>query len=70
MDETLIKVGSEYIWLWAAIEPKYRQILALDISRERNMLVAERFIEGWSRLMEIVRCQLMAERGIHRPAGS
>ena len=46
MDETLIKVGSEYIWLWAAIEPKNRQILALEISRERNMLVAERFFEG------------------------
>ena len=46
MDETLIKVGSEYIWLWAAIEPKNRQILALDISRERNMIIAERFVEG------------------------
>ena len=46
MDETLIKDGSEYIWLWAAIEPKNRQILALDISRERNMIIAERFVEG------------------------
>ena len=35
-----------YIWLWAAIEPKNRQILALDISRERNMIIAERFVEG------------------------
>ena len=46
VDETLIKDGSEYIWLWAAIEPKNRQILALDISRERNTLIAERFVEG------------------------
>ena len=30
VDETLIKVGSEYIWLWiVAIEPENRQILAL-----------------------------------------
>jgi len=46
IDETLIKVGSEYIWLWVAIEPKNKEILALTISKERNMFVAERFIAG------------------------
>ena len=46
VDETMLKVGSEYIWLWVAIEPKNRQILALSISKERTMLVAERFISG------------------------
>ena len=46
VDETMLKVGSEYIWLWVAIEPKNRQILALSISKERNMFVAERFIGG------------------------
>jgi putative transposase len=46
VDETLIKVGSEYIWLWIAIEPENRQILALTISKERNMFVAERFLSG------------------------
>ena len=44
VDETMLKVGSEYIWLWVAIEPENRQILALNISKERNMFVAERFI--------------------------
>ncbi|MGN6559789.1 MAG: DDE-type integrase/transposase/recombinase [Candidatus Nitrosocosmicus sp.] len=44
IDETLIKVGSELIWLWVAIEPIHRQILHIDISFERNMFVAERFI--------------------------
>ena len=44
IDETLFKVGSEYIWLWVAIEPTNKQILALSISKERNMFVAERFI--------------------------
>ena len=46
-DETLIKIGSwELVWLWwVAIEPKHRQILHIDISFERTMLiVAERFI--------------------------
>ena len=37
VDETPIKVGSEYIWLWFAIGPKNREILALNISKERNM---------------------------------
>jgi putative transposase len=47
VDETLIKVVSESIWLWVIIEPKKnRQILALNISKERNMLIVERFISG------------------------
>ena len=46
IDETLIKVGSEYIWLWVAIEPENSQILALSISKERNMLIAEKFLIG------------------------
>ncbi len=50
LDETVIKVGSEFIWLWVAIEPKNREILALSISKERNMFVAERFL---SKLLSI-----------------
>jgi putative transposase len=44
VDETLLKVGSEYVWLWVAIEPENRNILTLSISKERNILIAERFI--------------------------
>ena len=44
IDETIIKVGSEYIWLWIAIEDDNREILQISISKERNMFVAERFI--------------------------
>jgi putative transposase len=40
VDETLFKVGPDYVWLWVAIEPTNRQILALSISKERNMFVA------------------------------
>ncbi len=43
-DETAIKAGSELIWLWVVIEPKYKEILAIDISKERNMFVAERVL--------------------------
>ena len=41
-----MKVGSEYIWLWIAIEPENKQILALNISKERNMFVAERLLSN------------------------
>jgi putative transposase len=44
IDETQIKVGSRYVWLWVAIEPTNRQILQIDISFERSMIVAEQFI--------------------------
>ncbi len=29
IDETIINVGSDYIWLWDAMEPKSREILAI-----------------------------------------
>ncbi len=44
IDETAIKTGSELIWLWVIIEPKHKEILAVDISKKRNMFVAERFL--------------------------
>ena len=48
LDETLLKIGSKFILLWVAIiEPKHRQILKVDISSDRTMLiVAERFISS------------------------
>jgi putative transposase len=44
IDETLIKVGNDYVWLWVAIEPTDMTILGIRISIERNMLVAKQFI--------------------------
>ncbi|MDR4490210.1 MAG: DDE-type integrase/transposase/recombinase [Candidatus Nitrosocosmicus sp.] len=44
VDETLIKIGSKYIWILVAIEPENTQILVVTVSRERNMLIAERFL--------------------------
>jgi putative transposase len=45
IDETVIKAGSsEIIWLWMVIEPKDKEILSFNISKERNMFVVERFL--------------------------
>src|SRR3954452_17261618 len=44
VDETQIKVGSEYIWLGVAIESETKNIIAISISKERNMFVAEHFL--------------------------
>ena len=44
IDETLNRIGSQYVWLWVAFEPINKQILKVDISFDRTMLVAERFI--------------------------
>ena len=45
IDETQLKIGSHYIWIWVAIEPIHRKILQIGIFFERTMLiVAECFI--------------------------
>ncbi len=44
IDETVIKIGSKLIWLWVAIDNTTKRILGLNISKERNMFVAEPFI--------------------------
>jgi putative transposase len=44
IDETQIKVGQDYFWIWVAIEPIDKVILGTYISLERNMLIAEEFL--------------------------
>ena len=46
IDGTLIKIGSELIWLWVAIGFQSKEILGINISKERNMLLAEQFISS------------------------
>ena len=47
IDETLLKIGSSYMWIWVAIEPKAKEILGISMSNEGNMLLtAERFISS------------------------
>ncbi len=40
----MIRIGSEDIWSWVAIEPENKEILAQSISKERSMFVAEHFL--------------------------
>jgi putative transposase len=46
IDETMLQIGSEYAWLWVAIEPVHKQVLGVYVSRHRNMLVAESFMRS------------------------
>jgi putative transposase len=46
VDETLLKVGNQYVWVWVAIEPLAKVILGIRISFERTMLVVERFLKA------------------------
>ena len=44
IDETIIKAGSETIWLWVIVEPKNKEILATNILKKRNISIAKRFL--------------------------
>src|SRR5574342_536385 len=44
IDETMIQIGGTKAWLWVAVEPVYRVVLGVYISRHRNMLVTEHFL--------------------------
>ena len=46
IDETVIQIASHSFWLWISIEPVHRSVLGIYISKERNMLVAEKFIRS------------------------
>jgi len=41
IDETVIKVILDHIWVWVAIEPENKEILGMSISKEQNMFVAK-----------------------------
>jgi putative transposase len=58
VDETVIKVGSEFIWLWIAIKPtNNKEILGFSISKERNMFVTERFLSFFQKGMANIQFQ-------------
>ena len=70
IDETQIKVGSECIWLWVAIKSVTKNIVAINISKERNMFVASRgFYITLQKTMTNIRFQQTVVLGIHKPAG-
>ena len=67
VDETVIKAGSENIWLWVATEPENSQFLAQTISKERNMFVAERFLSDIVRDYGKHAVSTEEVLGIHKP---
>jgi transposase-like protein len=69
VDETQIKVGSHHIWLWAAIEPKHRQIIQVDISFEQNMLWCRAFVSHLIDKYAKHRIRQTWAQGISRPSG-
>jgi transposase-like protein len=44
IDETVIQISNQNFWLWFCIETIHRSVLGIYISKERNMLIAEKFI--------------------------
>ena len=46
VDETLLKVSNQFVWVWIAIDSIDKIILGIRISIERTMLTAERFIKN------------------------
>ena len=46
IDETVIQIGNQHFWLWLCIEPIHSSVLGIQISEERNMLIAEKFIRS------------------------
>ena len=46
IDETQIKVGQDYFWIWVVIDSTNKAILGIHISLERNMLIAEEFLHS------------------------
>jgi putative transposase len=46
IDETQIKLGNDYFWLWVGIELNNKSILDIYISAERNMFVVEKFLNS------------------------
>ena len=65
VDETLIKVGSEYVWLWVAIESNNRQILALfyPYPRKETCLLQNIFSQTLLETMESIQSQQMVAHG-------
>ena len=67
IDETIIQIGSQHFWLWFCIEPVHSSVLGVHISKERNMLAAERFIRSLvSKYGKHIMFILMVVHGIQR----
>ena len=70
IDETLIKVGSEYIWLWLQLSQKTRKFSHYQSQKRETCLLLKDLCQVWSRFMEIIQFPQMEVHGIRRPADS
>lgn len=43
-NETQIKIGKGYFWLWVSLESDNKIILGIHLSVESNIFVAEQFL--------------------------
>ena len=64
IDETVIQIGNQHFWLWICIEPIHSSVLGIYISEERNMLVAEKFIQSLVEIMENIQYIQMEVHGM------
>src|SRR6476620_8462986 len=67
VDETILQVGTEYIWLWVAIESENGQILAQDITKRETCSLPSAFCQVLLDTMEIILFPPMAVHGILKP---
>jgi transposase-like protein len=49
VDETKVNIGGRWYWLWVAIEPRRRKILAIAISQLRNSFVSRSLLKELKR---------------------
>jgi putative transposase len=49
IDETKIKIGNQWYWLWAAIEPHRRKVLSMALTQTRNGLIARSLLKDLKR---------------------
>ena len=42
----MVQTGYKHAWIWIAIEQIHKSILGINISKGRNMVVAESFIHS------------------------
>jgi len=54
VDETMLKVGSEYIWLWVAIEPETDKFLHYLYQKKETCLLLKDIFLVWSKFMESI----------------
>ena len=60
IDETLLKVRNEFVWLWIAIEPIDKIILGIRISfGKNNTCCCNDFYKNWLGNMENIQSLLM-----------